>query len=161
MAILRSNGVLIVDALPDHEPQNNEAVFAFDPATLKLYAYQGSLPWVEISTEVTDDGTKYYEAYWSQSTTDDPVETASTTNDFGSFVLDRPSMGVYTATLAGAFPDLNKFFPTMLVTQSSGKPLMFSLRRTSADEITLETYAQDGSAVDIEGRIAIGFKQLP
>lgn len=107
-------------------------------------------------------GVKMYKAYWSQSGTGNPTLTATVVNDFGgTFTLARSSQGVYTANLTSAFPDANKFFPFAIIPQSTAKPLMYSVRRTSADEITLEIYTHDGTAADIDGRIAVGFEQYP
>lgn len=245
MATLRSNGILIVDAIPIHTPVNNQPRLAFNPNTSVFYAYDGA--WSSINLEIGNEvdfsgktsfslpvsatpvvnsngeialdttvvdvshgvikyfggeemvviavpiaeftgladgdvikynavadefqigsvptasgGLKQYKAYWAQSGVVAPTLIASLVNDFGTpFTLARVSAGVYTATLAGAFPDGDKFFPLTITVQSTAKPLMYSLRRTTANELTIEFYGQDGVAVDLEGRVAIGFEQHP
>lgn len=109
-------------------------------------------------------GIKQYKAYWTQSGTDDPLLQSTIVNDFGTaFTLDRPGVtaGIYTATLVGAFPDADKFFPLTITIQSTNKPMMYSLRRTSADAITIEFYDATGTPADLQGRIAIAFEQHP
>src|SRR5687767_8165764 len=54
MAILRSNGVLIVDALPTHTPTGDQAVLAFNSATGVFYHFDGSLPWNTIGFALSD-----------------------------------------------------------------------------------------------------------
>lgn len=245
MAILRSNGVLIVDSIPVHTPADSEARFAFDPATLTLYGYDGAwsvlnvdigsdvdfsakssfkLPTsaaptvnangeIALDTSVSDishgvvkifggeelaliavpiaelsgladgdvikynatadefqigpvptssGGRKAFLANYTQATTGAPALAGSAaTNDFGgTFTPSRDSAGVYTFTLVGAFPDADKFFPTVFIVQTTAKPLMYSIRRISADAFTLETYTHDGTALDVDGRFTIGFEQL-
>lgn len=110
----------------------------------------------------TSGSVKVYKAYWTQTGTDAPLLQATIDNDFGgAFTLGRSDVGDYTATLVGAFPDVDKFYPLTIMCQSVDKPLMFTIRRTSADEIAIQVFDPAGAAVDLQGRIAIGFEQHP
>lgn len=110
----------------------------------------------------TSGGVKVYKAYWTQTGTDAPLLQATIDNDFGGvFTLGRSDVGDYTANLTNAFPDADKFYPLTIMCQSVDKPLMFTIRRTSADEIAIQVFDPAGTAVDLQGRIAIGFEQHP
>lgn len=51
---IQSNGLLIVDALPTHEPVGNQALVAFNPTAGVFYSFDGSLPWNTIGFALSD-----------------------------------------------------------------------------------------------------------
>lgn len=51
MAILNSNGILTVSALPTHEPTSSQARFARLQNTFTFYYYDGTLPWKTLNLD--------------------------------------------------------------------------------------------------------------
>lgn len=72
MAILRGNGLLIVDAIPVHTPSSNQAVLAWDTSANVFYYYDGSWTTLEIPV-VSDD---VYDATAWNGDTDVPTKNA-------------------------------------------------------------------------------------
>lgn len=72
MAIIRSNGIIIVDAIPTHVPADNEAILAFNELTGVFYKYIGG--WSLLSIPVASD-VAYNSVTWDNNT-DVPTKNA-------------------------------------------------------------------------------------
>jgi hypothetical protein len=82
---------------------------------------------------------KCYTAFLSQTGTDAPVATVLK-DDFAAPVWAYSAVGIYTLTKTGAFT-ANKTVPTKLEIYVDNDGNKFTLERTSADVMTLKTYA--------------------
>ena len=103
---------------------------------------------------------KMYKAIWAQASTNAPTLVASRVNDFGGvFVPGYTSAGIYTGTLAGAFPDGDKFFPVSIMCLTQNKLLTFQLLWVDANSFEIRVRDTTGTLVDVVGRIAFYFEQ--
>ncbi len=95
-------------------------------------------------------GTKMYTALLSQSGTDAPVATVLQNTLGGTLVWARTGVGVYTATLAGAFTENKTFLPNVFILSDSGIPTgSIVVSRFSPNIIKLESFNNAGDPEEI------------
>ena len=95
-------------------------------------------------------GTKMYTALLSQSGTDAPVATVLQNTLGGTVVWARTGVGVYTATLAGAFTENKTFLPNVFILSDSGIPTgSIVVSRFSPNIIKLESFNNAGDPEEI------------
>lgn len=95
-------------------------------------------------------GTKMYTALLSQSGTDAPVATVLMNTLGGTVVWARTGVGVYTATLAGAFTENKTFLPNVFILSDSGIPTgSIVVSRFSPNIIKLESFNNAGDPEEI------------
>jgi hypothetical protein len=95
-------------------------------------------------------GTKMYTALLSQSGTDAPVATVLMNTLGGTVVWARTGVGVYTATLAGAFTENKTFLPNVSILSDGGIPTgSIVVSRFSPNIIKLESFNNAGDPEEI------------
>jgi hypothetical protein len=92
---------------------------------------------------------KDYRVILSQSGTDAPVATVLQ-DDLAVPVWSYSAVGIYLLTKAGAFT-VNKTLPSNVVGYNDPEGNLFTLERTSADVMTLKTYAAADTTVLANG----------
>lgn len=91
--------------------------------------------------------TSYYLVTLSQSSTSAPTVAATALNTAGTVTIARSGTGVYTLTTDGLWLDASNIQVTI-----SGTAIVAKAVRTSANVITISTFAADGStATDLGG----------
>lgn len=92
-----------------------------------------------------------YVATITQAGTAAPVESVLAVNTVGTVALARSSAGVYTLTTDGIWLD-----GTNIQVSGTGTAVDFKVVRTSANVITISTFAADGStATDLAGTLYV------
>ena len=95
-------------------------------------------------------GTKMYLALLTQTGTNDPVATVLQNTLGGTLVWARTGVGVYTATLAGAFTENKTFLPNVFILSDSGIPTgSIVVSRFSPNIIKLESFNNAGDPEEI------------
>lgn len=92
---------------------------------------------------------KYYTAFLTQTGTNAPTATVLK-DDFAVPVWAYSAVGIYTLTKVGAFTT-NKTVPTKIEVYVDNDGNKFTLERTSADVMTLKTYAAVDTTVLANG----------
>jgi len=89
-----------------------------------------------------------YTALLTQTGTDAPVATVLENTLGGTVVWARVGAGVYTATLASAFPANKVFMPNLVVAASDVDMIMGLLSRTNDNQLVLSAQAFGSGGVD-------------
>lgn len=96
---------------------------------------------------------KEYTAYISQTSTNAPTVDVALLNTLGGGVWSYSAVGTYLFTLAGAFSTANKTVPNLVTPFMDAAGNLITLERTSANVLTLKTYAAVDTTVLANGVI--------
>jgi len=111
-----------------------------------IKASTGTLGTATAGTDYLAPIKKNYTAYISQTGTDAPTEDVVLTDDFAVPIWSYSAVGTYLLTKANAFATANKCVPNAVTVYYDNAGNKLTLERTSANVMTLKTYA----AVDTE-----------
>jgi hypothetical protein len=110
-------------------------------------------------TPVADSPYKIYEAKFNQAGTAAPTAEVRVNGLSGAIVLGRTSAGLYTLTLASAFPT-GKVTPLVSLSENA-TAVIAKLGRTSDNVLTLRTFDIAGAAADLVGDAFVMIHVIP
>lgn len=99
-------------------------------------------------------GVKRYVALLTQTSTDAPVATVLENTLGGTVVWSRGQAGVFTATLAGAFPATTTFCTVLNVLENGRSQSGFvAIRREDSDTLWLTSWLPGNGPAELEGPV--------
>lgn len=105
----------------------------------------------EISSHTHPKISQNYIAYLSQTGTNAPTEDIVLKDNFSVPVWSYSAVGIFLLTKAGAFATANKCVPNKITPFTDAVGNYMTLERTSADVMTLKTYAAADTTVLANG----------
>ncbi len=150
------------DANTVQAPEADTKILFLDAADSKLKTKDSSGVLEEIS--ITDGAEpKVYVALLSQSGTDAPVATVLENTLGGEVVWSRTGVGLFRATLAGAFVSNKTFFPSLFIDQNYVQDSEFFLRPAyiDVDSIAIINFQGGIATTDNLGRGYVEIRVYP